>query len=264
MLPFMHERRADSHKGENGKVAVVGGSKTIHGAPILSALAAERSGVDLVFAAVPACHAIVARMRALNVQVHPFLGDELQREDVGSLLELLATMDAAVIGPGLSRDPRSLAALQELMSSAPCPLVLDASALQPWTLQMLAGKRCVCTPHLGELERMGIAPEKLAEVAHETGIVLHQKGPVDRIAGPDGLHEIRGGNAGLTVGGTGDVLAGLIGGLIAQGNDLVEASLAASTIVKRAGSELHARQGFAYRAEDVLAEIPSLLRSYEK
>lgn len=255
-------RGLDSHKGENGKVAVIGGSPTIHGAPLFAALAAEATAVDLLFVAVPLCHAEIARIQSLNFQVHPFVGDDLQRPDVEPLLALLATMDAAVVGPGLSRDARSLAILQELIISAPCPLVLDASALQPWTLQAAAGKRCVCTPHLGELERMGIKPEDIAHLAQETGIVFHVKGVVDRIAGSDGVvKQVSGGNPGLTVGGTGDALAGCIGGLIAQGFAPAEACTIASAAIKGAADLLKKEYGLAYGARRVIDLLPRMLKT---
>lgn len=256
MYTLVVTRRTDSHKGENGKVCIVGGSPTMHGAPIFSALAAEATGADLIFVCVPRCHAEIARMQSLNFQVHPFAGDDLQKDDVDPLLSLLATMDAAVIGPGLARDARSLAVLQELIVSAPCPMVLDASALQPWTMQAAAGKRCVCTPHLGELERMGIAVADIAHMAQETGVTLLVKGPVDRIAAPDGsIREIAGGNAGLTVGGTGDALAGCVAGLWAQGMSAPDACAAASTAIKRAGDELAKEFGVAYGTRRVIERL---------
>lgn len=257
-------RNSSSHKGENGKVAVIGGSSTIHGAPIFSALAAEASGVDLVFLMLPACHAAVARSSSLNFQVHPFRGDDLSSGDRKQILELLATMDAAVIGPGIAHDEASLKILREIISEATCPLVLDASALQPWTLEAVSGKSAVLTPHLGELERMEIAEKMIGPVAKKHNVTIHVKGPVDRIAGPDGsIHEVSGGNAGLTVGGTGDALAGLITGLIVQGHSSLEACFRASTVIKRAGSVLYPEFGYAYGTRRVIEQIPRILRSLD-
>ncbi len=253
-----------SHKGENGKVAVIGGSPTIHGAPLLSALAAEASGVDLIFLVVPKIHQQVARMASLNFQVYPFEGDELSADDIPALLELLATMDAAVIGPGLSRTPDVLDALKNLVAEAPCSLVLDASALQPWTVESVKGKNVVLTPHLGELERMEIGTKDMGKVAKEAGITIHLKGPEDHIATMDGnVHMVRGGNAGLTVGGTGDALAGLIGGLLAQRLHAEEACKAASTIIKRAGTVLFEKKGTAYTTREVIELVPELLRALD-
>ena len=253
----MH-RSPDSHKGENGKVAIIGGSLHQHGAPIFSALAAEASGVDLLYLALPALHQEVARMHSLNFQVHPFRGDELATEDVAPLLEMLATVDSAVIGPGLSRTPNAQKIIRALIESATCPIVLDASALQEWTLDAVKGKTAVLTPHLGELERMGVATAESAARASAAVVLL--KGRSDTIAAPDGTtQEVAGGNAGLTVGGTGDALAGLICGLIAQGMPPMKACVAASTIIKRAGTVLFHDKGFAYTTREVIGRIPHLL-----
>ncbi len=254
------QRVPDSHKGENGKVAIIGGSRHQHGAPLFSLLAAEASGVDLLFACVPACHAETAKAHCLNAQVHSFAGDELCGEDVDAILELLATVDCAVIGPGLGRDAAQLSCIEKIIASASCPLVLDASALQPFTLAAVRKKTVVLTPHRGELERMGIAQEDLAATAKKFGVTLLCKGQIDRIASPDGqVEEVEGGNAGLTVGGTGDALAGLAAGLIAQGMRWSEACRLASLTIKKAGDHLQARQGFSYRTQDVIETIPMIL-----
>lgn len=262
-------RSPDSHKGDNGKIAVIGGSLHQHGAPIFSALAAEAGGVDLVYLALPKAHEIVARMQSLNFQVHPFRGDELATHDLAPLLEMLATVDCAVIGPGLSRTPDALALIRELIESAPCPLVLDASALQPWTLDA-AGRaqhaaplrQIIVTPHLGELERMGIPLKNIGAAAKKSGVVIHVKAKIDQTAGTDGkIRKTSGGNAGLTVGGTGDALAGLICGLIAQGMKPQEACVTASTVVKRAGTMLFHGFGHAYGTKRVIEQIPHLFHS---
>lgn len=256
------ERAPDSHKGENGRVAVIGGSLYQHGAPVFSALAAESSGADLVYLALPNVHQHVARMYSLNFQVHPFSGDELKNADIGPLLEMLATADCAVIGPGLDRGATTLKLIRELVESAPCPLVLDASALQEWTVDAACGKNAVLTPHLGELERMGVKQENIGMLAKKTGLVIHVKAMIDRIAGPDGkICEVSGGNAGLTVGGTGDALAGLIAGLVAQNVKPVDACFMASRIVKRAGGVLFRDKGYSYTARDVIEQIPHLLHA---
>lgn len=249
-----------SHKGENGKVAVIGGSRFQHGAPLFAALATEASGVDLLFVCLPSCHATVARMQSLNLQVHPFAGDDLCMEDVEPILELLATMDCAVIGPGLARNAETLKALESLVARAPCPLVLDATALQPWTLRAVQGKTAVLTPHAGELERMELSMDALAETASAHRVTILAKGPVDVIVAPDGTQtRSEGGNAGLTVGGTGDALAGLCAGLLAQQIDPANAAVIASRVIKRAGEELAEQYGTAYGTRRIITTIPTLL-----
>lgn len=254
------QRDAHSHKGDNGKVAVIGGSRHMHGAPLFSGLAAEATGIDLLMLCVPACHEEVAKQVTLNGQVYPFRGNDLLPADREPILELLATMDCAVIGPGIARSPVSLRTLRDILAEATCNLVVDASALQPDTLQQIRGKYAVLTPHLGELERMELTQEDLPRAAGEAGAVILLKGPVDIITSPDGTQqEVHGGNAGLTVGGTGDALAGLIAGLIAQREDRAEACRHASTIIKRAGDDLLKEKGYTYTTADVIARIPHLL-----
>lgn len=257
------ERDPDSHKGQNGSIAVIGGSKTMHGAPLFSALAAERSGVDLAYVALPACHCEVAKATSLNFQVHPFHGDTIGEEDLEPLLELLAVMDCAVIGPGLGLHEETLHVIRELVDGAACPLVLDASALQPFLMRKSSTTELVLTPHLGELERMGITEEELPDIARRLQATIFLKGKVDVITLPDGSQRtIGGGNPGLTVGGTGDALAGLICGLIAQGMPNEDACMAAGAIIKRAGEELLHTHGFAYGTRTVIDRIPHLLKAY--
>lgn len=256
------KRDPRSHKGENGKVAVIGGSATMHGASLFAALAAEASGVDLVFVCLPRCHHEVAKVQSLNFQVHPFAGDDLSSRDRQPILELLATMDSAVIGPGLARTPAALRAIEAIVAAARCPLVLDASALQLWTLKRCTGKSCVVTPHAGELERMGIRSKDIGPIAKKFGVTILAKGPTDRIAdGRGNVSSVRGGNAGLTVGGTGDALAGLTAGLIAQRVPPADACKIASTVLKEAGERLAKTYGFAYGTRRVIEMIPIVLQN---
>jgi NAD(P)H-hydrate epimerase len=169
-------------------------------------------------------------------------------------------MDAAIIGPGLARTPAALKTIRTLIAEAPCSLVLDASALQPWTLEAVRGKIAVLTPHLGELERMEIEVEEIGATAKDAGVTMLVKGHEDLIAGPDGnVVTVTGGNAGLTVGGTGDALAGLIGGLLAQKMAPIEACRVASEVIKKSGDRLALKQS-AFTAREVIALIPVLLQ----
>lgn len=258
-------RSPDSHKGENGKVAVIGGSSDMHGAPLFAASAAEASGADLIYVSVPKCHAEVAKATSLNFQVHPFGGDDLSAGDTAPILELLATMDCAVVGPGIAHgNAKSLKALMTIVAESPCRLILDATALQPETLDLVRGKSAVLTPHMAELERMKVPPHNLKLQASNAGAVIFLKGPIDTIAGPDGsLTELKGGTAGLTVGGTGDALAGLIAGLIAQGVDPLDAAKRAGTVIKRAAEKLSAEYGYAFGTRRVIGIIPKLLKELD-
>jgi NAD(P)H-hydrate epimerase len=227
----------------------------------MSALAAQASGVDLLYLCVPACHEEVAKAAGLNLQVHPFAGNDLRVQDVEGVLEQLASVDVAIIGPGIAHgDENATDAINAILKGAACPLVLDAAALQPTTLDTVSGKGAVLTPHLGELERMEVRPEDLGTMAKRHKATIFLKGSIDRIAAPDGtVHTIEGGNAGLTVGGTGDTLAGLIGGFIAQHMEPVPACLLAGKLMKQAADLLYDERWFSYTAQDVINRIPGLL-----
>lgn len=256
------QRNADSHKGDNGKVAIVGGSRWIHGAPIFNALAAEASGVDTLSVCLPCCHEEVAKQYLLNAFVHPFQGDYITDADIEPILELVAPLDCIVLGSGIARTGERVHALEEIIASCTTPMVLDATALQKNTLDLVRGKQAVLTPHLGELERMNVDENDLQDIANEYQAIIVLKGPTDRIFSSHSTDEVAGGNAGLTTGGTGDVLAGLIGGLIAQGMAPIDAARDACGVMKQAGNELFEDKGYAYTAYDVTTHIPRLLKTF--
>lgn len=257
-------RQPSSHKGENGTVAVIGGSRHQHGAPLFALLAAEATGVDLLYAFVPVMHEDVTKHTLLNAQTYTFgtaMSDELSSVDRTRIIEFLATIDVAVIGCGLARTPTALASLMELLETVPCTVVADASALQPDTLKVLAHRHAIVTPHLGELERMAITEAELPKIAQGIDCTFLLKAPKDIVVAETGdVREVQGGNAGLTVGGTGDALAGLIAGLIAQGMNHADACVLASQTMKRAGDLLFDEMGFSYTTQDIVKKISPLLQ----
>lgn len=255
------QRNADSHKGDNGKVAIVGGSRYIHGAPIFNALSAEASGIDTLSICLPRCHEDTAKQWMLNAFVHPFQGDLITDADIEPILELIAPLDCVVLGSGIAKTGERVHALEEIIASSTTPMVLDATALQKNTLELVRGKQTILTPHLGELERMGLSENDLQDIANEYQTIIVLKGQTDRVFSSHSTDEITGGNAGLTAGGTGDVLAGLIAGLIAQGMAPVDAAKDACTTIKKAGQTLEKTKGYAYTALDVITEIPHLIQS---
>jgi NAD(P)H-hydrate epimerase len=175
-------RTADSHKGDNGIVAVIGGSRSQHGAPLFSALAAEASGVDLLHVWIPSVHEEVTKNASFNFQVHTFgtdRADEISGSDRERMIEHLATIDAVVIGPGLSRSASNVKSIMNLLAEVPCPVVADASALQHETLKALTLRHAVVTPHLGELERMGYLRTELPTLAKKHACTILLKSSVD-------------------------------------------------------------------------------------
>jgi len=252
------QRKPDSHKGENGKVMVIGGNAMYHGAPILCALGAEYSGVDLVFPFIPPCHAQVARTYSLNFIIQTFAEDHLTSKDVKQILNFSNKADVVVIGPGLGKETDTLKAVKELLGEMQKPTVVDASALI-YTNNL--PDITVLTPHRGEFKELtGDNPttKNVQKWARNLNATIICKGPQDIIADKDEIAINKTGNALMTVGGTGDVLGGFIAGLMAQKCKPFEACQIASNILGLAAEEL-AKEQNSLRAQELLEIIPKLL-----
>lgn len=212
LAPLAGLRAAATDKRSFGHVFVIGGSASFPGSVLLSTLAALKSGVGLVTAFVPEplVPAFAARApEAMWVGWPQTPGGGLALEGEHLLRAKLPRADALVIGPGLGREPETLALVRSIVASSPVPLVLDADALVP---EVVAAARqpFILTPHAGELARIGGSS---AVPAHG---VLVAKGPATRILHGGITYETCCGGPVLARGGSGDLLAGLIGGLLAQ------------------------------------------------
>ncbi|MDG6898736.1 MAG: NAD(P)H-hydrate dehydratase, partial [Nitrososphaerota archaeon] len=148
-------RKRDAHKGMNGTVCVVGGSRLYHGAPFLCATGAMRTGVDLVYVAVPAVIAPAVRALSPDFIVVPLPDAKLTRGNVTRLLSWVGKIDVFALGPGLgAQNPEELASCVNRLRGESKGLVVDADALRPQILPRLRGSRAVVTPHAGEFERL--------------------------------------------------------------------------------------------------------------
>jgi NAD(P)H-hydrate epimerase len=272
-------RRVDDHKYRAGYVVVLGGSKAYPGAAWLTAQAAYRTGAGYVRLLMPAKAAGVMR---------PFLETVLEEVGEGEILEdaarVMATLDdgrpgAIVAGPGLGRDPATAAAVRTVVLESSAPAVLDADALfafagQPGLLQSRPG--LVLTPHTGELATLLGEPADDVGKAHlaaarraaaATGQVVLLKGSSTIVAEPSGrARAIVQGPPQLASAGTGDVLAGMIGALLAKGLEPFEAAYAGAWLHAEAGA-LGARtdpQGVL--AGDLVELLPAVIadRIYER
>ncbi len=270
------KRAKNSHKGENGTVAVIGGSHEFHGAPIFSALAAQASGVDLVYPVVHECNELPTKMASPGFIVETFENNSLDEQDVRDLFPLLLDVHSVVMGPGMAETKENDAALKMLISNCPCAMVLDARALKPTIVKMIKKKSpVVLTPHLGELEtltgqKLTDAPRKeitelVLALAKVLGCTVLLKGAEDFVAGPTGKHAVvKGGDPGLTKGGTGDALAGLVAGLMAQGLSPFDAAVLGTRVIKQAGATLHKQFGYGYTTLQVIDQIAPALHRLSK
>jgi len=267
-------RRRDSHKRMNGTVCVVGGSRLYHGAPFLCACGAMRSGVDLVFIAVPASIATPIRALSPDFIVIPLPDSKLTRGNVSKLMSWVPEVDAFAVGPGLgAQKPESVVQALNEMKGEGRALVVDADALRQQILPSIRSTNTVVTPHAREFERMfGEAlPENLegrikivTKKAKEAGITVLLKGPTDVISDgmKVGLNDVH--SPAMTVGGTGDVLTGLTAGLVAKRVPSFEAACAAAYVNGAAGVEAVKQLGLHITASDVANQIANVMKRFDK
>lgn len=267
-LPLPPERPKAGHKGTFGRVLLVAGSRGMSGAACLAGIGALRGGAGLVHLAVPSSIESIVCSYEPSYLVHGLPDNRDGRVDVGCeapLSALLRGMDAVVIGPGLGSTPGGQTLISDWLGSLKAPLLLDADALnalaeQGWGLREVhpAGPRLV-TPHPGEMARLlgvSTADVQADRLTHAIGLARRWratvvlKGAGTIITDGDRWAVNSTGNPGLATGGTGDVLSGLLGALLAQGLDVFDAA--------RLGVWLHGTAGDLAAAE--LSE-PGLIAS---
>jgi len=257
-------RAADSHKGDHGSVLVVGGGPYA-GAPALAASAALRAGADLAHVACPAAVAGDVQGYSENLIVHRLGGEALDPDHVERALALAGEHDAVVLGPGLGDAEGTLDAVAGFLDRFEGTAVVDADALQV-VPEVETAATLICTPHRGELRAMGgEAPDdwraradSAGAFAADLGAVLLVKGPRDVISDGETTRVGRTGNPGMTVGGTGDVLAGAAGALACTMEPLTAAAVAAYAN-GRAGDLAVDDRGYGLVATDLLDRLPDAL-----
>ena len=270
-------RPGDAHKGSFGYALVVGGSRAFAGAPALAAAAAYRAGAGVVRIAAPESVSRIAAAQLLE-PVHTPLAETPEGgaspSAAGAAREALDAAASAVVGPGLGAGDASAAFLRALLLTPPAvaaPVALDADALNilagvyDWPSQLAAD--AVLTPHPGEMGRLLALPvhevqrDRIAvasEAARRWGQVVVLKGAHTVVAAPDGRAALSPfANPALATGGTGDVLAGVIGGLLAQGMERYEAAVAGVYLHAAAAERWRAANGSGgMLASDLLPLLP--------
>lgn len=276
IIKLLPSRDPYSHKGDNGRVLIIGGSLDYFGAPLLSASAALHSGADLVYLLVPECNFEVSRSFYPDFIVRKYPGTFLNNHAFAPAQELLKKSDCVLIGPGISEHPQSTKTITDIIKKTSCPIVLDAEAIPAIAEFGLPENRTglppiTITPHHGEMdelveESLPQDREELAllveDFAQKWNVTILLKGPHDLIVAPD--HETRDnatGNQGMTVGGTGDVLAGLVASLIAQGASSYEAALCTAFINGTAGDRLYEKKGFNFIASELALELSHTIKA---
>jgi len=237
-----------SHKGQNGKLLIIGGSELFHAASKWSLDVASKF-VDMVFyASVPSNNELMQQAKG-----EFWNGLVISRDQIESYL---IEADCVLIGPGMERTPETADVTNSLLSRYPDKKwVIDAGALQMVEPSLL-NPNCIITPHQGEYERL---LEKIsAPELKNTGVTIVLKGRVDRVSQGASEVQIEGGNAGMTKGGTGDVLAGFIAALYST-QPILTAAVVGSYINKTAGDTLFEQVGPFFNASDLVTAIPQVL-----
>lgn len=272
---LLPSRSVTGHKGTFGHLLVVGGCRGKAGALALSAAGGLRSGAGLITAAGPASLLPVLTQQLLEVMTAPLaeVDGHLSLQALPVLQQLWQDKAALALGPGLGETDEARALARRLLVDCPLPLVLDADGLNalgphPELLLERAGRVTVLTPHPGEMARLcgcsitEVEADRVAvarSFAMRYQVVLVLKGARSLIATPQGEIFVNGnGNPGLASGGSGDVLTGLIGGLLAQGLSASAAAVLGVYLHGLAAERLSRQQGEAgLAASDLARELPA-------
>lgn len=261
-LRLVGARSPESHKGDSGRILVIGGGPYT-GAPALTALAALRAGADIVTVATPQSASKTISGYSPNLIVRALPGDHLSPEHLPILRDLISSHGVVVMGMGLGRNPETSRALAEIIPLCQ-KTVIDADALLPEL--PLNG---IVTPHAGEFRRISSFElpgphyrermEPARRYAKEKGLVVLLKGHVDLITDGNAVRGNTTGNPGMTVGGTGDVLAGVTAAFYARTTAL-RAATAAAFVNGLAGDLVYAEKDYGMVATDVIDKIPLAMR----
>lgn len=263
----LKNRDKSSHKGQNGRVLIVGGSKDYSGAPAIAALSSLKSGADLAVVACPSSVSSAIRSYSPDLIVKSLKDDYITPDDLDTMLKLSANCDAMVVGCGVGREDGTASALNDLIREVQKPLVIDADALKILDLELIkeSDMEIVLTPHSAEFKSLfgDTIPESnvdkisvVKKASKSSGATVLLKGALDIIALNEEIKLNSTGNPGMTVGGTGDCLAGLIGGLIAQGYDSFESAILGAYINGKAGDMAVHDLGNNFTATDLIKYIP--------
>ncbi len=269
---LLPDRDPWGYKGSFGKVLLLCGSLGFTGAAYLAAMGALRTGAGLVYLGVPESIYVIEAVKLNEPVVFPLPdeGGKLSAAAVPEIVSRLPQMDAVLIGCGLGQSEGTFAVVKAVLENAKCPVVLDADGINLLGSHMdiLRGRTCptILTPHDGEFLRIGGAigenrMESAADFAREYGCILLLKG--HRTCITDGTIHYRNctGNPGMAVGGSGDVLAGMIASLLGQGIAPLEAAACGAWLHGAAGDLCAEKLGqYAMLPTDMLTELPRLLK----
>ena len=275
----LKNRSNSSHKGNNGSILIIGGSKDYHGAPAISGMAAFGAGVDLVYVATPQAASIPIKSASPNLIVKSLEGDYLNLNHLDEILKLADKVDSVLIGPGSSINDETSKLFNILVSKIKKPIVLDADALKQVDISLIKNKKnIILTPHLAEFNKFFNADLKLDLDSYDFNKVDNNisefqkvtksikgtvvvKGKNDLILSSSKFRINRSGNAGMTVGGTGDALAGIITALSSQGLNTFDSACLGVFINGLAGDKAYENYGNGFSASNLVSFIGNVIKN---
>lgn len=272
VLQMLPDRRPDTHKGDYGKLLLLCGSRGFTGAAALAARGALRAGAGLVYLGVPRSIYSIEAVKLTEPVIFPLpdLAGAFGPGAARKVKRRLPGMDAVLIGPGMGKTRGCLGLLRCVLREARCPVILDADGINLLAAHrdILRGSGCplILTPHEGEYARLAgpVGPDKrkaAERLAREMSCVVLLKGHQTVITDGDRTYVNPTGNPGMAVGGSGDLLAGIITALIGQGLPPLEAAACGAWLHGAAGDLCAGELGmYAMLPEDMLQALPRLLK----
>lgn len=272
VLSLLPDRNPWGHKGEFGKLLLLCGSRGYTGAAFFAAMGALRSGAGLVFLGVPESIYGIEAVKLNEPVIFPLpdADGRLSADAVPEILSRLPRMDAVLVGPGLGQSEGTLAVVRAVLEKAECPVVVDADGINVLRAHrdLLRGRKSptILTPHDGEFARLGgiIGEDRMAAaaaLADDLGCVVLLKGHETCVT--DGVNGYINptGNPGMAVGGSGDVLAGVITALLGAGLPPLEAAACGAWLHGAAGDRCAAELGqYGMLPTDMLSALPRLMK----
>ena len=272
VLSLLPDRNPWGHKGDFGKLLLLCGSRGYTGAAFFAAMGALRSGAGLVFLGVPESIYGIEAVKLNEPVIFPLpdVDGRLSADAVPEILSRLPRMDAVLVGPGLGQSEGTLAVVRAVLEKAECPVVVDADGINVLRAHrdLLRGRKSptILTPHDGEFARLGgiIGEDRMAAaaaLADDLGCVVLLKGHETCVTdGTDGYINPTG-NSGMAVGGSGDVLAGVITALLGAGLPPLEAAACGAWLHGAAGDRCASELGqYGMLPTDMLSALPRLMK----
>ncbi len=276
----LKNRSSNSHKGNNGRLLIVGGSKDYSGAPAIAGMAAIGAGADLVYVASPEKAAEAIKSTSPDLIVKSLPGDNLSLDHADEILELSENVDAVLLGPGAGICDETSKLFNVLATKIKKPIVLDADSLKQVNLSLIKNRDdVILTPHIFEFRSFfnvnedlkldidsydfGKVDENITEfqkISRQISGTVIVKGQYDLILSGTKFRINKSGNPGMTVGGTGDALAGIATSLLTQGLNSFDAACLAVFINGLAGDRAYDMKGNGFSATDLVFHIGGVIK----